>query len=59
MALASHIDFIVVAYSAATVILSALIAWIMLDYRALRRTLAEFKDDGVTRRSDRAAGSPR
>lgn len=58
MSLTSHADFIVAAYGAAVVILSILILWIMVDYRVLRRTLAEFEDDGATRRSDRAARSP-
>ena len=58
MTLASHADFIFAAYGAAALILGVLILWIALDYRALRRTLAEFEDDGVTRRSDHAARSP-
>lgn len=58
MILASHTDFIFAAYGAALLILSALILWIMLDYRILRRMLAEFEDDGVTRRSPRPARSP-
>lgn len=57
MTLASHSDFIFAAYGAAFVILSILIVWIMLDYRVLRRTLDEFEDDGITRRSDRPARS--
>ncbi len=55
MDLGPHADFILAAYAAATLILGALTAWIMLDYRALRTTLADFEDDGVTRRSDKAA----
>jgi len=58
MNLVSHGDFIVAAYGAAFAILSVLILWITLDYRALRRTLAGFEDDGVTRRSDSTARSP-
>lgn len=54
MTLASHVDFIVAAYGAAFVILSILILWVALDYLALRRTLAGFEDEGVTRRSDPA-----
>jgi heme exporter protein D len=52
MTLASHFDFIVAAYGAAVVILSALILWVMVDYRLLKRTLTDFEDEGVTRRSD-------
>ncbi len=58
MNLASHADFIVAAYGAAAAILGVLILWVMFDYRALRRTLAEFEDEGVTRRSDHTARSP-
>ena len=54
MTLASHGDFIFAAYSAAAIILGALILWVMLDYRALKRTLAGFEGEGVTRRSDPA-----
>jgi heme exporter protein CcmD len=54
MTLASHFDFILAAYGATVVILGTLIVWVMLDYRALKRTLADFEDEGVTRRSDTA-----
>lgn len=57
MTLASHADFIYAAYGAATVILGLLILWVTLDYRSLQRTLTEFEDEGVTRRSDQAARS--
>ena len=33
---------------------SALIAWVVLDYRAQRRMLADLEARGVTRRSERA-----
>jgi heme exporter protein D len=58
MTLATHADFILAAYGAVFVILGALILWVMLDYRRLQRALAEFEDEGVTRRSDSAARSP-
>lgn len=51
----SHAAFIAAAYGAAAVILALLIAWIVFDYRALRRALARFEEAGVTRRS---AGGP-
>ena len=51
---APHMSFIVGAYAAATLIVGALICWVVLDYRALKRTLAEFEGRGVTRRSDQA-----
>jgi heme exporter protein D len=52
---ASHMSYILATYAAALVIVAALIAWVYLDYRSLRHTLAEFEGRGVTRRSDQAA----
>jgi heme exporter protein D len=51
MAAVPHMGFIVAAYAVAVAIVGALIAWVMLDYRAQRRTLAELDKSGVTRRS--------
>jgi heme exporter protein D len=47
----AHIDFIAAAYAAGIVVIAALIAWVMLDYRAQRRTLAELEMQGISRRS--------
>jgi heme exporter protein D len=49
----AHIGFIVAAYSAGVVVIVALIAWVMLDYRLQRRILAELETKGVSRRSAR------
>jgi heme exporter protein D len=51
MAAINHLGFIVAAYAAAIVVVGALVAWVMLDYRALRRTLADFDRRGISRRS--------
>jgi heme exporter protein D len=51
MAAAAHIEFVVGSYSAAVMVIAALIAWIIIDYRAQRRTLAELEGRGITRRS--------
>jgi heme exporter protein D len=51
MQMTAHIDFIAAAYVAAIVVIGALIAWVMLDYRLQRRILAELETQGVTRRS--------
>ena len=51
MNLGPHAPFIVAAYSAAIVILAALIGWIALDYRAQSRILTELDKRGVKRRS--------
>ena len=55
---ANHIGFIVAAYTAAVVIVAALIAWVMIDYRALRRTLADLDRRGITRRPAPARPEP-
>jgi heme exporter protein D len=47
----NHLGFIVAAYAVTAIIVAALIAWVMLDYRAQQRTLAEFDKRGVSRRS--------
>jgi heme exporter protein D len=51
MGATAHIDFIAAAYAAAVIIIGAVIAWIMLDYRLQMQTLAELEEQGVTRRS--------
>ncbi|MGO9701758.1 MAG: heme exporter protein CcmD [Xanthobacteraceae bacterium] len=50
----NHMDFIAGAYAAAIVVVGGLIAWVLLDYRAQVRKLADLEKRGVTRRS--AAG---
>ena len=54
MTLASHFHFVLAAYGATVLVLGALIVWVMLDYRALKRALAGLEDQGVTRRSSPA-----
>jgi heme exporter protein D len=48
---ATHIGFIVAAYAAAGAVIGGLIAWVMLDYRAQQRALADLEKLGITRRS--------
>ena len=55
---ANHIGFIVAAYAAAAVVVAGLIAWVLLDYRALRRTLADLDRRGITRRTAPARPEP-
>ena len=50
----NHMDFIAGAYAAAIVVVGGLIAWVLLDYRAQVRKLADLEKRGITRRS--AAG---
>jgi heme exporter protein D len=52
----AHIDFILAAYAAGIVVIAALIAWVVLDYRAQRRTLADLEMQGISRRSAAARG---
>jgi heme exporter protein D len=52
--LGPHADFIVAAYAFALVVIAALVAWVVADYRAQKRSLGELEARGVTRRSDRA-----
>jgi len=47
----AHIDFIVAAYAAGLIVIVALIAWVMLDYRSQRRILTELERQGLSRRS--------
>jgi heme exporter protein D len=46
-----HLPFIVGSYAAATIVIASLIVWIMLDYRAQRRALADLEMRGISRRS--------
>jgi heme exporter protein D len=47
----SHMAFIVGAYVAAVAVIAGLTAWVMLDYRAQLRALADLEQRGLTRRS--------
>ena len=51
MAATGHMDFILAAYASAAVAVGGLIAWVLLDYRAQLRTLADFEKRGITRRA--------
>lgn len=51
MNLGPHAAFIIAAYTAAVVVIGALIAWVTLDYRTQKRLLGDLDQRGVTRRS--------
>ena len=53
MNLGPHAAFIVAAYATAILVIGALIAWVLLDYRVQKRRLDELEARGVTRRSGR------
>ena len=55
MDLGPHAAFIVSAYGFATLIVTAMIAWIVVDHRRQTRSLADLEARGVTRRSERPA----
>jgi len=55
MDLGPHAAFIVAAYAAAVAVLGGLTAWVLFDYRAQRRKLADLEARGVSRRSERTA----
>jgi heme exporter protein D len=54
----AHIDFIAAAYAAAVIVVGALIVWVMLDFRAQSRKLADLELQGITRRSDTVSDRP-
>jgi heme exporter protein D len=55
MDLGPHAAFIVIAYGFATLMVAAMAAWIVVDYRRQTRSLAELEARGMTRRSERTA----
>ena len=55
MQAATHTGFIVAAYAIACGIVGGLLAWVMADYRAQLRNLAELEKQGITRRSASAS----
>jgi len=57
MEAAAHTGFIIAAYATAGAVLGGLIAWVMLDYSAQLRNLAELERRGVTRRSASAGAA--
>ena len=58
MELGQHAGFIVAAYGASVLIILMLIVWIVADYRAQLRVLADLERQGVTRRSAREQRKP-
>ena len=52
MGASAHINYIAASYTAAVVIVGALIAWVTLDYRSQRSTLTDLDRRGITRRSE-------
>ena len=57
MLAANHLGYIVAAYVAAVVVVGALVGWVTLDYRILRRPLADLERRGFSRRSGSSAAA--
>ena len=58
MEAADHLGFIAAAYAAAAAVVLALIAWVVIDYRAQRRALADLERRGFSRRSEPIRAGP-
>ena len=52
MDLGAHAGFIIAAYAIAALVVIGLIAWVLADYAAQCRLLADLEARGATRRSD-------
>ena len=46
-----HATFIIAAYAVATAVVLTLTVWVIIDYRAQCRLLAELERRGITRKS--------
>jgi heme exporter protein D len=53
MNLGPHASFIVASYAMAALVVLGLITWVLADFRAQRRVLADLEARGVRRRSDK------
>ena len=53
----SHFGFITTAYVLTALVIGGLIAWVLLDGRALRHRIAELEARGIRRRSDSTGNS--
>jgi heme exporter protein D len=53
MDLGPHAAFIVASYAVAALVVLGLIAWVLADFRAQRRVLADLEARGMRRRSEK------
>jgi heme exporter protein D len=53
MNLGPHAAFIVASYVMAALVVLGLIAWVLADFRAQRRVLADLEARGIRRRSEK------
>jgi heme exporter protein D len=56
--LGPHASFILAAYGVASVVVLTLIVWVVIDYRAQCRLLAELERRGISRKSLAHPSSP-
>jgi heme exporter protein D len=49
----NHAPFIIGSYAVTAIVLAALLAWVVLDGRAVARRLAALEARGIRRRSDK------
>jgi heme exporter protein D len=54
----NHFGFIAAAYATAAAVVLALVVWVVLDYRAQRRALADLERRGFSRRSKPMRAAP-
>ena len=54
MNLGPHATFIIAAYAIAALVVIGLILWVEIDNRMQRQQLAKLKEQGVSRRSEKA-----
>ena len=57
LGLEAHAGFILACYGITFVVVALLIAWVLIDQRALNRTLKELEAAGARRRSERRSAS--
>jgi heme exporter protein D len=58
MDLGPHAGFIIGAYAMAVAVVAVLVLWVIADYAAQKRALAELERRGITRRSAEPRPSP-
>lgn len=58
MALGPHAAFIIASWAVAVVVVAAMIAWVMFDFRRQVRILADLEQRGITRRSAEMRPAP-
>ncbi|MFN3854956.1 MAG: heme exporter protein CcmD [Phreatobacter sp.] len=56
--LGPHAGFIIASYAVTVITCLALVAWVMIDHRRQRATLADLEKRGITRRAARQDGAP-